>query len=101
MWMEDLTTSTETHMHREADLVYMGEFSHAGTSALIAYLRSVCRFPGNLVDKHTCSSQGCFHTHPDRHTLQDSPNIHPHLGQRAKAVSVIHDSFFDLSLCDN
>lgn len=53
-------------------------------SALIAYLRSVCRFPGNLVDKHTCSSQACFHTHPDHHTPQDSPNIHPHLGQRKK-----------------
>lgn len=76
------------------------ELPHGGASALIAYLRSVCRFPGNPVDKHTCSSQACSHTHPDHRTLLGSPNIHPHLGQRDRAERLFY-FFINLLLYGN
>lgn len=59
---------------------------HGRMQMLINYLRSVCRFHGNPADKHTCSSQACSHTLLDHHhTLQNPPNIHPHLGQKKRA----------------
>lgn len=75
-------SSGDTHKHTRTSRQDADLFHSKGRRRRFVYPRSVCRCRGNPPHKRTCSRRVCSRTRCGRRTLQDSPRIRPHLGQR-------------------
>lgn len=96
-WTSDAHSfsSGNTHTHTYTSHPEPEFFHVQGRRSYFAYPRSVCRCPGNLPHKHICSRRGCSHTRCGRCTRQDSPHIHPHLGQRRGHRTASYAQLYD------